>query len=64
MKSLKIKRKIYNFKTLERRLVKKKFRVSPFVQVDPRNKKKTEAKKIKKDKNISTTVRLFSTCYY
>lgn len=64
MKILDVKKKIYGFKTLEKRLVKRKLKVSPFVQVKSARVRKAENKKIKKDNNISTVVRLFRTCYY
>lgn len=60
MKKMELKRKIYNCKTLEQRLVRRKLKISPFVQVKPERVKKAEIKKIKKDKKISTAVRLFS----
>lgn len=68
MEKVILKRKIYKFKTLGNRLVHRKIKLSPFVQVKPERIKKREAKKLKKDKNIgsniSSTVRLFcSRCY-
>lgn len=64
MEKLENKIKIYKFKTLEGRLVHRKLKVGPFVQVKPKRVRKKEDNKLKKDKNISTVVRLLSTCYY
>ena len=64
MEILKMKRKIYSFKTLEKGLKKRKLDVSPFIQVKRGRAAKRERKNINKNNQISTAVRMFPACYY
>lgn len=70
MKKVINKRKIKYAKTLEKRMIRKKFRVGPFVQVTKESKKRRQKKtklyidKIRpKKQKIESTVRVLSVSY-